>query len=253
MEKYRPAAIWLSVAKDLKEYTVWADALRKVSPDSGIWIQVGNVASAKEVAVATKPDVVIAQGLDAGGHGLEKGAGVITLVPEIADTFRSLGDAAPTLLASGGIVDGRGLAAVLTLGAEGAVMGTRFLGSEEATLHQNYQAAIIGVSDGGQATARDKVFDLLRGPNPWPDAYDGRSIISESYIDLKNGRDIDEIRKLHQEAVSQADRGFGQTAGEGRAAIWAGTGIGLVQKVQKAGDIVEEVRDQARMAIHHVL
>src|SRR5437763_563577 len=80
-----------------------------------------------------KPDVLVMQGLDAGGHGWEKGAGVISLVPEAVDALEENGFAHIHVLAAGGIVDGRGVAAALALGAEGVVMGTRFLGALETT------------------------------------------------------------------------------------------------------------------------
>jgi nitronate monooxygenase len=83
-------------------------------------------------------------------------------------------------------------------------------------VHPVYQKAIIAASDGGQATIRSKLFDKLRGPNMWPGPYDGRSIIVESFRDHRNGIDIDEIRKLHNEAVKADDAGF-EEHGKGRA------------------------------------
>lgn len=253
IEKHRPAAIWLFSAKELDDYVSWTSALRKASPQSAIWIQVGNVADAVYVATRATPDVVVVQGVDAGGHGLRKGAGVISLVPEVADAFAQLGKDAPMLVASGGIADGRAVAAVLALGAEGAVLGTRFLGSEEVSLPMGYQKAILNATDGGQTTVRDEVFDMLRGPNPWPVAYDGRSIISKSYTDFKSGKDIEDVRKEHQKATEMPDGGFGTVPGDGRAAVWAGTGVGLVRKLQKASEILDEVRRDTQAAKNMLL
>ncbi|KAI7278211.1 hypothetical protein KC352_g7525, partial [Hortaea werneckii] len=187
------------------------------------------------------PDALCIQGLDAGGHGLEKGAGIITLLPEVRDALASEGYGYIPLLASGGIVCGRSAAAALALGAEGVVMGTRFLAATETTMHPAYRAAIFAASEGAESTVRSKLFDELRGPNIWPEDYDGRSLVMQSWEDHVRGVSLDEVRKSHAEAVKAEDRGYAVN-GKGRAAIWAGSGVGMVRKEQLAAEILEEVR-----------
>jgi len=250
IEAYQPAAVWLFAAHDLDDYSTWAKEIRRVCPHTTIWVQVGSVADAITVAENAEPDVLVAQGADAGGHGLEQGAGIISFVPELVKKLSTLDlKKKPLLFAAGGIADGRGVAAALTLGAEGAVMGTRFLCSQEVTVPALYQQAVLKASDGGQSTVRGRVFDQLKGPNIWPMLYDGRSVVSESYTDWKSGLSVEQIQSRHAEAIKLPDGGFGASAGKGRAAIWAGTGVGLVNDVQKAGDIVESVRQEAREAL----
>ena len=243
VRKYRPAVVWLFAAKEIGDYAHWAAALRNVAPETHIWIQVGSVADAIEVALSAQPNAIVAQGADAGGHGLERGAGIISLVPEMADALASLGPSPPLLLAAGGIADRRGVAAALTLGAQGVVLGSRFLCSEEVKIHEAYRKVVLNASDGGQSTTRAKVFDELRGPNIWPERFDGRSVITQSYLDSKAGVEISKIRDMHKEAESSADGGYGEAVGKGRVSIWAGTGIGLVKRVEKAADILEELRE----------
>lgn len=177
------------------------------------------------VARSVKPAVLCVQGSDAGGHGFEKGAGIISLLPEIADTLAENGISNIHLVAAGGIVDGRGAAAAFALGAEGVVLGTRFLAASETKVHPSYREAILAAGDGSQSTTRCKLFDELKGPNIWPEAYDGRGIVMESWADHLEGVDIDEIRSRHAEAVKLDNAGFGSN-GKGRAAMWAGTGVG---------------------------
>jgi nitronate monooxygenase len=165
-------------------------------------------------------------------------------VPEATDVLKREGLGEIPLLASGGIVDGRGAAAALALGAQGVVMGTRFLAAEEVLLHPAYQAAILEAQDGGQVTRRSKLFDQLHGPNIWPEEYDGRSLVMRSYKDFVDGVNLEEIQKLHNDAIRGEDEGFA-TGLQGRAAIWAGTGVGLVNKKESAADIVKNVRDEA--------
>lgn len=249
LKKYKPAVVWLFAAKELDDYATWSARVRSSLPKSQVWIQVGSVEAALSVAKASKPDVLCVQGADAGGHGFEKGAGVISLVPEISDALSASGHDI-RLVAAGGIADGRSVAAALALGAEGVVIGTRFLSAPETHVHSIYQKALIAASDGGQSTTRSKLFDNLRGPNIWPGAYDGRSLVMESFDDHTGGMDIEEIRRLHNEAVNSENAGFGLD-GKGRAAMWAGTGVGFLKKVQPAADIVEEVRSSALKALEY--
>ncbi|KAK3715239.1 hypothetical protein LTR37_007206 [Vermiconidia calcicola] len=250
LEKHKPAVVWLFAAKELDDYATWASRLRTVLPKSQVWVQVGSVDAALKVAKTVQPDVLCIQGSDAGGHGYEKGAGIISLVPEVSDALAANGHDIP-LVAAGGIVDGRGAAAALALGAQGVVMGTRFIAAPETNVHSLYQEALLAASDGGQSTTRSKLFDNLRGPNIWPVAYDGRSIVMESFEEHESGVDIEEIRRKHNEAVKAEDAGLG-VDGKGKAAIWAGTAVGIVKKVQPAGEIVEEVRNAARKALEAV-
>jgi nitronate monooxygenase len=242
IQEFKPAVVWLFAAKELNDYAVWTKMVRGVSPGSQIWIQCGSVAAASQIARSSAPDVLVMQGVDAGGHGFDKGAGIISLLPETADALAHSGLADIQLVVAGGIADGRGVAAALALGAKGVVMGTRFLAAKETIVPPMYQAAVLMAKDGGQSTVRAKVFDELKGPNIWPDAYDGRSLVIDSYRDHMSGMDIGEIRRRHADAVKGEDGGYGANA---RAATWAGTGVGLVTEVMDAADIVEQVRGQA--------
>ncbi|HHE48052.1 MAG TPA: enoyl-[acyl-carrier-protein] reductase FabK, partial [Candidatus Acetothermia bacterium] len=84
-------------------------------------------------------DGVIAEGTESGGHvGTET---TMALVPQVVDTVRV------PVVAAGGIADGRGMAAALALGAEGVQLGTRFLASVEAPVHEKYKQAVLKASD----------------------------------------------------------------------------------------------------------
>ncbi len=126
----------------------WIATLR----DAGtrVWIQVGSPEEA-DAAVTAGADAVVAQGIEAGGHNRSV-AGTMTLTPAIADAVDV------PVIAAGGVADGRGLAAVLALGADGALLGTRFVMSEEADAAAGLQERIAdaGVAD----TARHNVFGI---------------------------------------------------------------------------------------------
>ena len=93
-----------------------------------VMLQVGSVAEA-QAARAAGVDLVVAQRVEAGGH-VRGTTATMVLVPRVVDAVRPL-----PVLATGGIADGRGVAAALVLGAAGAALGTRFLASSECGAH----------------------------------------------------------------------------------------------------------------------
>ncbi|MBZ6496454.1 NAD(P)H-dependent flavin oxidoreductase [Natrinema longum] len=94
---------------------------------------VGSAEEARD-AVDAGVDIVVTQGLEAGGH-VQSDVATTALVPRVAD---AVGADVP-IVAAGGIGDGRGIAAALALGADGAWLGTRFVATEEARVHEVYQ------------------------------------------------------------------------------------------------------------------
>ena len=243
LREHIPAAVWFFAPHRNEDLVEWTDRIRDLSKGrTKVWVQVGTVSDAVEVVSMCQPDVVVVQGHDAGGHGLAQGASVIALLPEVADALSEMGCGDIPLLAAGGIVEGRGVAAARVLGANGVVLGTRFLASEEATIAKGYQNAIITVNDGAANTARTSLYDQLRGTTGWPSRYNGRGVLNRSHADAENGMDIEENKKLYSEAIEKGDEGW---SSQGRLTTYAGSGVGLVKKVMKAGDIVEEVRSDA--------
>ncbi|KAL8803208.1 MAG: hypothetical protein Q9182_003309 [Xanthomendoza sp. 2 TL-2023] len=244
MEKFRPAAVWFFAPHQNSELVTWTEAMRKATHgQTKIWIQVGSVHDAIEVVKSCRPDVIVAQGIDAGGHGLERGAGVISLLPEIADALKDTGSHNTSIVAAGGIVEGRGVAACLALGAEGVVMGTRFLCSTEVEIARGYQMAVLRAKDGGVSTVRSKVYDTLRGTTGWPERIGGRGVINQSFLDAKDGKVTEENKKAYAQALKEEDAGWGE---KGRLTTYAGTGVGLIHQIQPVPAILEEIRKEVR-------
>lgn len=126
----------------------WIKRLR--ASGISVWEQLGTAAAARE-AVKDGVDVIIAQGLEAGGHNL----GTLPTFVAIPEIVAAAGGV--PVLAAGGIVDGRGLAAALSLGAQGAVIGTRLLATKEATVAVEYKQSLL------DATGEDTVLTSLFG------------------------------------------------------------------------------------------
>jgi len=238
IQKYPPVAVWFFAPKQLSDLIPWAKEVRAVTGNrTKVWVQIGTVADAVELAKTTQPDVIVAQGSDGGGHGLQHRAGIISLLPEVCDALAKEGLEIP-VIAAGGIVDGRGTAAALALGASGVVLGTRFLASQEATIAKGYQDEILRASDGGVSTVTTTIYDVVRGIRGWPAAYNGRGVANRSYQDALHGMSDEENYERYKETMKQGDKGWGP---EGRMTTYAGTGIGLVRKVMPAAQIIKEI------------
>lgn len=208
-------------------------------------MQIGSVCEAVDVVKEVRPDVLVVQGTDAGGHGLARGAGLISLLPEVADAISSLlpnETERPVLIAAGGIAEKRGAAASLMLGASGLVMGTRFLASHEAVLAKGYRDEVLRAKDGGQTTVRTKVWDNARGTTGWAETHNGRGIINRTYTDAMDGMADDENKKLYEADMQKGDEGWGI---EARLCTYAGSAVGLVKEIKGAAEIVREVREGA--------
>lgn len=242
IERFRPCAAWLYAPREgPEEFEVWCRRIRQASPRTQIWIQIGTLGEAKQILKnSERPDVVVVQGAESGGHGRSKdGMGLITLFPEVAD---AMVNTHIPLLAAGGIADGRGVAAALCLGASGVVMGTRFLASNEARIRRGYQDEILRVSDGAVMTTRTLLYNHLRGTFGWPPEYSPRTVINKSFVEHQAGSDFEELKRRHDEALKMGDSGWGP---EGRLATYAGAAVGLIHEVRDAGDIVREVQEYA--------
>nr|OQO19313.1 hypothetical protein B0A51_11619 [Rachicladosporium sp. CCFEE 5018] len=251
LAKFKPAAVWLFAPSQPGQLAHWTTETRKATGGkSKIWIQIGTVAAALDTVANCQPDVLVVQGSDAGGHGLEECAGLISLLPEVDDAVTALCQSKslpkPTLIAAGGLSDGRGVAASTLLGASGAVLGTRYLACPEANLTRGYQNAVLAASDGGVKTARGKLYDRLRGTNDWPAEYGGRGILNKTWHDHKAGLSEEENQRLYDEAMQRGDEGWGDA---GRLTTYAGAGVGLVKRIQPAGEITREVREEARKVL----
>jgi enoyl-[acyl-carrier protein] reductase II len=146
------------------------DRIAEAHDAGALWIQqVGDRRSA-ELALEAGADVLVAQGWEAGGNA--GWVGTLVLVPQVVDAAGEV-----PVLAAGGIADGRGIAAALALGAQGAVLGTRFLASEEMTIDQAWKDRIVAAdaTDAVKVATSERVMppftlELPPGAPPAPRA-----------------------------------------------------------------------------------
>ncbi len=133
------------------------------------------------------------------------------------------------VLAAGGIADGRGMAAALALGAEGVLLGTRFLATEESPLHANFKQAIVR-SD-GHDTVLTEIPDIARG-RVWPGAM--ARTLRNRFIEQWAGREW-ALRQQARSAAEEAERA--RTTGDvERAVILIGQDAGLIDAILPSGN-----------------
>jgi NAD(P)H-dependent flavin oxidoreductase YrpB (nitropropane dioxygenase family) len=215
--------------------------------------QVGSVEAAQR-AVEAGVDLIIAQGVEAGGHV----AGEVTtmaLVPRVVDAV------APTpVVAAGGIADGRGLVAALALGAEGVALGSRFLATAEANAHPLYKAKIVA------STEEDTVRTILFG-HGWPNA--PHRTLRTAFVREWLGNEAQGQESRADEPVIGQTRIAGQVmpvlrfmgfppnaeaSGDIESMdLLAGQSIGLIREIKPAATLVRELVDEAREVIEQRL
>lgn len=231
----RPAGVMLSFG----ELAPFADRIK--TSGTALICQVQTLELARE-AVAAGADVLVAQGSEAGGHGLERTT--FTLVPEIADY---LAGAAPNtvLAAAGGIADGRGLAAALMLGADGALVGSRFWASAEALTPESLQAAAIAAD--GDSTIRTTVVDIARRID-WPKPFTARVLKTRFATDW-HGR---EGELAEPETLTREEARYWQAYRTGdveNTCVLTGEAVGLIRDIAPAGDILRRMVREAEALI----
>ncbi|HEY5438897.1 MAG TPA: nitronate monooxygenase [Acidimicrobiales bacterium] len=196
----------------------------------------GKVEHAKR-ALDAGCDIVVAQGTEAGGH--TGTVATLPLVPLIVDAM----DGAIPVVAAGGIFDGRGLAAALSLGAAGVWIGTRFIATPEARAIQGYRETMLDTKEDGTVVSRafsGKTMRVLR--NDTTDRYEADPSLLKKFPD--------------QLGVAFNDGTFhlgGDETTEGvdprREGYPAGQAVGAIHSIIPARDIVLSIVEQAERVI----
>jgi nitronate monooxygenase len=193
------------------------------------------VAEARALAAAGV-DAVVAQGSEAGGHrGTFLGAfeagmvGTLALVPQIADAVKI------PVIASGGIMDGRGIVAALALGASAVQMGTAFLACPEAGTPAVYKQAILAARDDGTRITRAFSGRPARGiPNTFMAMVAGKE---HTILPFRQQNDL--TRPMRNAAGQQGIPGF--------ISLWAGQGVAR-SRAMPAADLVQTLIEESSAA-----
>jgi nitronate monooxygenase len=226
----RPAALMLSFGE------VQPHASRIKAEGVPLICQVQGMRYLRE-AVDAGADIVVAEGNEAGGHSGHRG--VFTLVPEAADY---LARHAPqtVLVAAGGVGDGRGLAAALMLGADGVLVGTRFIACAESEAPEGFRQAIIGAD--GDSTMKSNSVDVVR-KRYWPNPEFVVRVLRNRFVNQWHGREreIEQAIEVEHERFWHAFR-----AGDAdNSGVLMGEVAGLIDDAPPAAQIIARMVDQA--------
>ena len=188
-------------------------------------------------AVEAGCDIVIAQGTEAGGH-----TGTVATLPLVPQIVDAVGDRVP-VVAAGGIVDGRGLAAALALGADGVWIGTRFIATPEARSVAGYKYALLRSHEDDTVVTR---------------AYTGKTcrVIANRYTAQYEGGELEPERFPAQILRSMQD-GANHLGGDestpevdpDREFMPAGQGVGAIDGLVPAADLVHGIVDEAESVL----
>lgn len=204
---------------------------------SHIVSMVASVSDANE-AVGNGVDVVVAQGSESGGHrsygqkhtmAAATGQSTLTLIPEVVD---AIGHAVP-VVAAGGIVDGRGLAAMLALGADGVLLGTRFVATRESAASEVWKRRL---------TAGDRQTALTDGfTGQWA------RVLRSEFTDHWADAGADALPGLLQAAAGADLFGAARAVGDDQMQpLYAGAGVATLTDIPGAGEVVQRIDAEAR-------
>lgn len=204
---------------------LWKDAGIKVIP------VVPSVAYAKHLEKAGA-DALICEGTESGGHVGE--TTTMCLTPQVCDAVRV------PVIAAGGIADGRGIAAVFSLGADGVQVGTRFLSAKECNVHQNYKNKVIKSKDTDTAVTGRKTGHPVRVLK--------NKLVTKFKNLEKNNATVEEMESLGRGrlymAAIEGDVDYGS--------VMSGQIAGLVKKEQTCEEIITEMFYEAETLINNL-
>ncbi|KAJ8469702.1 hypothetical protein ONZ45_g16803 [Pleurotus djamor] len=233
----KPAAVWFAFGKDLGKYIAQVHQFNQSRTDghkTAIFIIVNSVEYAMKAVNEWGVDVLVVQGNEAGGHGGSESPPLFLLLPEVLSAF-SDNAKKPYIIAAGGISTGSQIAALLTLGADGVAVGTKFLFTEESIYSQAQKDELVKAGWG--STTRGLMFDEVGRTNGWPPKHNGRAIVNSIVDDLNEGLNLDERMKRFDESAANGK--------SDRLVIWAGVGVALTKEIQSIKDVFLQLHDEA--------
>jgi NAD(P)H-dependent flavin oxidoreductase YrpB (nitropropane dioxygenase family) len=231
-----PELVSLAWARKDQDLSAWFDEAHAAG--SQVSFMAADLEEARRGAEAGA-DVIVAQGTEGGGHVGWMALSV--LLPMVVEAVSPV-----PVLAAGGIADGRGLAAALAFGADGVLLGTRFLASEESGLPAAHKRAIVD-SD-GHDTVLTEIPDLITGMT-WPGAMS--RVRRNRLIERWAGRELalQDNRAEVAESVQKA-----RAAGDRQEApLFYGQDAGLIHDLPTAAEIVARIVAEAEQIITEIL
>lgn len=209
--------IFITSAGSPKTYTSWLKSF------GAIVIHVTSTPELAKKCEAAGCDAIIAEGFEAGGHNGRDEITTMVLIPQVVEAVKI------PVIAAGGIIDGRGIAAAMCLGAQGVQMGTRFVASFESSAHDHFKNAII------HSTPSSTMLTLKKNVP----------------VRLLKNKFFEDVKKLEDQGASEEE--LVSLLGKGRARLGMlegnleegeleiGQGCSMIKKTQSVQEIVTEI------------
>lgn len=175
-------------------------------------------------------DAVMVVGQEGGGHLGRSDMGTMVLTPEVVDSVSI------PVVASGGIVDGRGLMASLALGAEGIEMGTRFIATKECVdAHENYKQAILDAGENSTVVIKRTIGAPARAlKNSWTDKILEIEELEQGYESIQDYISGEANKQFIYEG--DAEKGFG----------WAGQSAVRIKDIHTVEELIQSIMNEAK-------
>lgn len=179
-------------------------------------------------------DIVIGEGVEAGGHNGVDEITTLALIPQLVDALRV------PVVAAGGIADGRGLLAALALGAEGASVGTRFAATPESSAHQAYKEAVVAAGDDATALFAKAIAPVRAIRNPFVER------VREAE---RRGLDREALQEVYgrshsRRGILEGDREEGE--------LEAGQSSGLIREILPAAEVVRRMVEECERGMERL-
>ena len=243
IQDYKPFAVQFFAPA-----VVGDNAKQAQSLGSLVLAQVGSLEDAK-CALEAGVDCIIAQGREAGGHGLrpELASPVIMLAAKIFDMVRE-SESKPSVLAAGGFADGKGLVQALNVGCDGVVFGTRLYASKESLGQASFKQRLVEATVAD--VVRTRTFDAILNTgskNPWPSPFDSVGCVRNQTTDQWDQQSMEALESALEtdntilQTVQRANR-------EGDAhwgLVHAGESVGAIHSIESANKILISAEEEA--------
>lgn len=173
-------------------------------------------------------DAIVAEGTEAGGHNGFDEITTLCLIPQVVDAVNV------PVIAAGGITDGRGIAAVLSLGASGVQIGTRFLTTKECIIHDEYKRTILEATDTSTILTARKIGPVRLIKNAYA--------LNLANADA-NGKTSEDVRAAYGKEASKLAAVYGDRVNGG---FQSGQGAGLINDIPSASELIKRLVQEAK-------
>lgn len=218
----------------------WIQRVREQNKTAKVVVQTFSVSEAV-AAASCGADIVVIQGVDAGGHGRQnRVASIVSLVPQARLSLNENGFSECVLLAAGGIANGAQMAAALALGADGVLMGSAFVVTKESSATESFKHRIFDTKDGTSGTTVSVVWDQLsKMGKPFLEGeFVGRALADSEAVSRFEG-------KHPKTEISGEDKDWYAKSDYNVRAVWCSSSSGLLRSPIDASTMVERTVEEA--------